>query len=119
MLKDSGTQKAQMFAQLLDERYANAQTSWSGPPEGPSYVFELLGPNKRIVVAERVFDIWGASKTGLEKMLAHHGIDEKIAQAPGGSELSIEPGNGEKPEITIRPLQQAELRTGTPPAARP
>lgn len=101
MLKDSGTQKAQLLAELLDERFPGSQTAWAGPPEHSSYRFEMPGANKRIVVEERVFDIWGGSKPALEKMLQYHDIDKKIAEAPASSEIRIRPGNGEKPEVSV------------------
>lgn len=107
MLKDSGTEKAELFTEHLNEKFPGSQARWIGPPAQPRYVFEMPGENKRVVVEERVFDLWGGSKPGLRKTLAYHEIDEQIAQCPAGSELLIVPGNGEKPELTTRQLQGA------------
>lgn len=105
MLKDSGTEKAGLFCEHLNEKYPGANVTWIGPPQEPHYVFDVHGPNKRIVVAERVFDLWGGSKPGLEKTLKYYEIDEHIAGCPSGSELHIVPGNGEKPEFQTKQLQ--------------
>jgi hypothetical protein len=107
MLKDSGSEKAQLFSEHLNEKFPGSQTTWMGPPQRPQYVFEMRGQNKRIVVEERVFDLWGGSKPSLEKTLDYHGVDAQIAQCPAQSALHIAPGNGEKPEFTTRQLQDA------------
>lgn len=99
MLKDSGTERAELFTEHLNEQFPGSQATWIGPPEEPRYIFELGGAGKRIVVEERVFDQWGGSKPGMRKTLEHHKIDEHIAQCPAGSALHIKPGNGEKPEF--------------------
>jgi hypothetical protein len=107
MLKDSGTERAQLFTEHLNEKFPGSQTTWAGPPAQPRYVFEMPGENKRVLVEERVFDLWGGSKPGLRKTLAYYEIDEHIAQCPAGSELHIAPGNGEKPEFKVQQLQRA------------
>jgi hypothetical protein len=107
MLKDSGTQRAELFTEHLNSVYAGSQTAWIGPPDDASYIFEMRGANKRIVVHERVFELWGGSKPGLQKTLAYYKIDEHIAACPPGSELHVVPGNGEKPEFQIKQPQRA------------
>lgn len=107
MLKDSGTQRAQLFTEHLNENFPGSQTTWAGPPGHAQYVFEMRGENKRVIIEERVFDLWGGSKPGLQKTLACHQIDEHIAQCPAGSELHIVPGNGEKPEFKVQQPQRA------------
>jgi hypothetical protein len=106
MLKDSGTERAELFTQYLNETFPGSQTEWVGPPENASYVFDMRGANKRIAVHERVFDLWGGSKPGLRKTLAYYKIDEHITRCPTGSELRVVPGNGEKPEFTVKQLQR-------------
>lgn len=107
MLKDSGTERARLFTEHLNEKFAGAQTAWVGPPDEPRYVFEMRGLNKRVIIEERVFDLWSGSKPGLRKMLAYFEIDEHIARCPAGGELHITPGNGEKPEFSPRAPQRA------------
>jgi hypothetical protein len=99
MLKDSGTERAQLFTEHLNETFPGSQTSWIGPPDAPNYVFTMRGAQKRVVVHERIFELWGSSKPGLKKTLSHHKVDEHIASCPAGSELRIVPGSGEKPEF--------------------
>jgi hypothetical protein len=100
MTKDSASERAELFAQHLNETFPGSQTTWAGPPQlEERYVFEMQGAGKRIVISERVFDLWGGSKPGLKKTLEYHKVDEHIANAPSGSELHVVPGNGEKPEF--------------------
>ncbi len=107
MPKDSGTEKAQTFAEHLNESFPGAGTRWSGPPQQPArYVFDMPGFNKQIVIQERVFDLWGGSKPALQKALDHHNVDDRIAGCPAGSALHVVPGNGEKPEFETRTLSQ-------------
>lgn len=101
MLNDSGTQRAELFTEHLNERFPGSQTAWIGPPEEPDYIFEMRGANKRIVVSERVFELWGGSKPGMRKTVEYHKIDEHIAGCPAGAELHVVPGNGEKPEFEV------------------
>ena len=56
MLKDSGTQRAQLFAEHVDEHFPGSQTTWAGPPDHPRYIFELAAAGKRVVIEERVFE---------------------------------------------------------------
>lgn len=107
MLKDSGSQRAQLFTEHLNEKFPGSQTTWIGPPEEAHYIFDMRGENKRVVVEERVFDLWGGSKPGLQKTLQYFDVDEHIAQCPAGSELHLAPGNGEKPEFSVRQLRTA------------
>jgi hypothetical protein len=104
MLRDSGTEKADLFCEHLNEKFPGANTTWSGPPQEPHYVFEMRGADKRIVVSERVFDLLGGSKPGLKKTLEYYKVDEHVAGCPAGSELHLVPGNGEKPEFQARQL---------------
>jgi hypothetical protein len=69
----------------------------------------MRAAGKRVVVEERVFDLWGGSKPGLRKTLEYYKIDDHIAQCPQGSELHIKPGNGEKPEFVLRQAQDDNL----------
>lgn len=102
MLKDSGTEKAELFREHLNEKFAGSQTSWIGPPQDARYIFDMRGAGKRVVIEERVFDLLGGSKPGLRKTLDYFKVDEHIADCPSGSELHIKPGNGEKPEFTTQ-----------------
>ena len=97
MLKDSGSERAKLFAEHLNETFTGSQTTWSGPPEQPA-----RGANKRIVVDERIFDLWGGSKPGLQKTLQHYKLDDHISKCVPGSELHIKPGSGEKPEFETK-----------------
>jgi hypothetical protein len=107
MLKDSGTERAQLLTAHLNEQFPASQTAWSGPPETPSYVFDMRAAGKRIVIHERIFDLWGGSKPGLEKTLAHYKIDEHIVGCPVGADLHVKPGSGEKPEFEIEQRRQS------------
>lgn len=101
MLNDSGTQRAELFTEHLNEHFPGSQTTWAGPPDETDYVFEMRAANKRIIVSERVFELWGGSKSGLRKTLEYYKVDEQIAGCPGGAELRVVPGNGEKPEFNV------------------
>lgn len=107
MLKDSGTQRAELFTEHLNDVFPGSQTTWAGPPDERAYVFDMRAANKRIVVHERVFDLWGGSKPGLRKTLEYHNIDKRIADCAPGTELHIIPGNGEKPSFETKQLQRA------------
>ncbi len=104
MLKDSGTERAELFCEHLNDAFPGSQTTWIGPPHDKHYVFDMRAAGKRIVVSERVLDLLGGSKPGLKKTLQHHGIDSHIAECPQGSELHIVPGNGEKPDFQTHTL---------------
>jgi hypothetical protein len=105
MLKDSGTERAELFTEHLNAKFPGSQTTWAGPPQvHEAYVFEMSGANKRIVISERVFDLWGGSSVGLRKTLEYFKVDEHIANCPADSELHVKPGNGEKPEFETKQL---------------
>lgn len=100
MAKDSASERAELFTQHLNDTFPGAQTTWAGPPQlEEQYLFDMRGAGKRVVISERVFDLWGGSKPALQKTLEYHNVDEHIANAPAGSEVRIVPGNGEKPEF--------------------
>lgn len=107
MLKDSGTEKADLFTRHLNEQFPGSQTTWIGPPQEAEYIFDMRAANKRVVIQERVFDLLGGSKPGLEKTLAHYQFDQRIVGCPVGSELHILPGNGEKPEFKTQTPERA------------
>jgi hypothetical protein len=102
MPKDSGTERAKLFAEHLNKQFPGSQTTWAGPPDtDTSYIFDMHGAGKRVVISERIFDAWGGSNLGLLKTLEYHQVDEHIANCPSGRALHIVPGSGEKPEFTI------------------